>query len=134
MIKVFNNDLKVEFKAEPYGRSNSYHILMYRISPNQDLTYYKEHSFLGFKFTIKKEFDTSWHEAYIYLNYPSACYYDEPQTNPVLIKKQKEFEEWKTSCKTIGDFFVRLDEINKPQIEKWKRDRERYLNNNKTWR
>ena len=131
----YKNDLKIEFKAEPYGRSAIYHVLMYRISPDQDLTYYEVHSFLGFKFTIKRKFNTSWHEAYNYLNYPSACYYDEPQTNPVLMRNQKEFEEWKTSCKTIGDFFARLDEINKPQIEKWKIDREKYLNNrNKTWR
>ena len=40
----------------------------------------------------------------------------------------------KLNGETIGDFFVRLDKINKPQIEKWKRDRERYLNNSKTWK
>lgn len=109
------------------------HVLMYRISSDQDLTYIEEYSFLGFKYKVKKEFDISWHEAYQYFNYPSADRYSEPQTNPVLIKEQEEFEEWK-QCKTIGEFFARLDKINEMEIEKWKRNREKYLNNTKTWR
>ena len=129
----YRNDLKIEFKAETYGSLGTYHVLMYRISPNQDLSYTEERSFLGFKYNVKKKFDTSWYKAYQCLNYPSACYYDEPQTNPVLIKEYKEFEEWKTSCKTIGEFFDRLDKINKQEIEEWKLDREKYLNECKTW-
>ena len=129
----YRNDLKVEFKAEPYGLGSNYHVLMYRISPDQDLTYYENHSFLGFKYNIKKKFNTSWHEAYQYLNYPSAEMYSEPQTNPVLFNNIEEFEKWKTNCKTIGDFFDRIDEINRREIEEWKQDREKYLNNNKTW-
>ena len=128
----YRDDLKIEFKAETYG-SGAYHVLMYRISPDQDLNYNEEYSFLGFKFNVKKKFDTSWHEAYQYLNYPSACYYDKPQTNPVLMKTRKEFEEWKSSYKTIGEFFDRLDKINEIEINKWKQDREKHLNNCKTW-
>jgi len=128
----YRDDLKIEFKAEIYGSLGIYHVLMYRISPDQDLTYIEEHSFLGFKYKVKKEFDTSWHEAYQYFNYPSTDRYSEPQTNPVLIKEQEEFEEWK-QCKTMGEFFVRLDKINEMEIEKWKRDREKYLNKCKTW-
>lgn len=130
----YRNDLKIEFKAETYGLSGNYHVLMYRICPDQDLTYIEERSFLGFKYKVKKEFDTSWQEAHQYLNYPSACYHDEPQTNPVLMKEQKEFEEWKTNCKTVGDFFARLDKINEKEIEEWKQDRKKHLSNNKTWR
>ena len=91
----YREDLKIEFKAEPYGLCGNYHVLMYRISPDQDLTYTEERSFLGFKYKVKKEFDTSWQEAHQYLNYPSAHLYDEPQTNPVLMSEHKEFEEWK---------------------------------------
>lgn len=129
----YRNDLKIEFKAETYGSLGRYHVLMYRISPDQDLTYTEERSFLGFKYNVKKKFDTSWHKAYQYLNYPGACYYDEPQTNPVLMGNFEEFEEWKTSCKTMGEFFDRLDEINKQEIEEWKIDREKHLNKCKTW-
>lgn len=130
----YRNDLKIEFKAEIYGSVGTYHVLMYRISPDQDLTYTEERSFLGFKYTVKKKFDTSWHKAYQYLNYPSARLYDEPQTNPVLMNKLEEFEEWKSNCKTMGEFFDRLDKINEKEIEEWKRDREKYLGNTKTWR
>lgn len=131
----YKNDLKIELKAEIYGPLGTYHVLMYRISPNQDLNYIEERSFLGFKYKVKKEFDTSWHEANQYLNYPGSCKHDEPQTLPVLIKEYEEFEEWKTNCKTIGDFFARLDEINKQEIVEWKIDREKqkHLNECKTW-
>ena len=128
----YRNDLKIEFKAETYGSSGRYHVLMYRISPDQDLTYIEERSFLGFKYKVKKKFDTSWHKAYQYLNFPSACQYDEPQTNPILMDDQKEFEEWK-QYKTIGEFFDRLDKINEKEINEWKQDREKYLNKCETW-
>ena len=129
----YRNDLKIEFKAETYGSSGIYHVLMYRISPDQDLTYTEERSFLGFKYNVKKKFDTSWHEAYQYLNYPGAYYYDEPQTNPVLMEDRKEFIEWKTSCKTIGEFFERLDQINQIEIAEWKQAKEKQLDKCKTW-
>lgn len=129
----YRNNLKIEFKAEPYGSSDNYHVLMYRISSDQDLTYTEERSFLGFKYKVKKEFDTSWHKAYQYLNYPSADHYSEPQTNPVLMNKREEFEEWKISCKTMGEFFDRLNKINEKEINEWKQDREKYLNKCKTW-
>ena len=130
----YKNDLKIEFKAEPYGRSAIYHVLMYRISPNQNLIYHEEHTFLGFKYKVKKKVDTSWHRAVQYLNYPLSERYSEPQTNPVLLENIEEFEEWKTNCKTMGDFFARLDEINTKEIEDWKQNRKKYLNNIKTWR
>ena len=130
----YRNDLKIEFKAETYGRVGIYHVLMYRISPDQDLTYTEERSFLGFKYNVKKEFDTSWHKARHYINYSGAERYNKPRTIPVLMLYQEEFEEWKSSCKTMGEFFARLDKINEKEIEKWKRDREKHLNNTKTWR
>jgi hypothetical protein len=128
----YRKDLKVEFKGRVYGTSGTYHVLMYRISPDQDLTYTEERSFLGFKYKVKKKFDTSWHEAYQYLNYPSAHLYDEPQTNPVLMREHSEFEEWK-QCKTMGEFFARLNKINENEINEWKQDREKYINKCKTW-
>lgn len=33
--KYYRNDLKVVLKAEPHGISGIYHVLMYRISPDQ---------------------------------------------------------------------------------------------------
>ena len=128
----YRKDLKVEFKGRAYGTSGTYHVLMYRISPDQDLTYTEERSFLGFKYKVKKEFDTSWCEAYQYLNYPGSSHHDKPQTNPVLMRGREEFEEWK-KCETMGEFFARLDKINEREINEWKQDREKYLNKCKTW-
>lgn len=129
----YRDDLKIEFKAEIFGVAQIYHVLMYRISPDQDLTYYEEHSFLGIKFKRKKKFDTSWYKACQYLNYPGSSAYDKPQTNWVLMDNQKEFEEWKTSCKTMGEFFDRLNKINEKEINEWEKDREKYINKCKTW-
>ena len=72
----YRDDLKIEFKGRIYGSSGTYHVLMYRISPDQDLTYIEKRSFLGFKYKVKEEFDTSWHEAYQYLNYPGSEEHD----------------------------------------------------------
>ena len=83
----YRNDLKVEFKAESFGTSGTYHVLMYRISPDQNLTYHKEQLFLGLKYNVKKKFDTSWHRADRYLNYPSSERYNKLQLNPVLFRK-----------------------------------------------
>jgi hypothetical protein len=129
----YREDLKIEFNAETYGSSGIYHVLMYRISPEQDLTYTEERSFLGFKYKVKKKFDTLWYKACQYLNYPGACCYDELETSPVLMSEREEFEEWISNCKTIGEFFERLDKINEKEIEEWKRDREKYLNNCQIW-
>lgn len=130
---TYRNDLKIEFKAVPYGSSGIYHRLMYRISPDQDLTYYKEYSFLGIKFKLKKKFDTSWQKGWQYLTWGASCgCEDEPTTNPILFDKKSTFEEWKL-CKTMGEYFEKLGKINEKEINEWKQWREKYLNVCKTW-
>ena len=52
--------LKIEFCAVPYS---SEHVLQYRISPDQDLSYEEEKNILGlFKIKLKKKFKTDWHQ------------------------------------------------------------------------
>lgn len=128
---IYRNDLKIEFKAVTYG--STHHRLMYRISPDQDLTYYKEYSFLGIKFKRKKKFDTSWQEGWQYLTWGEICgCKDEPTTNPILFDKKLKFEEWKL-CKTMGEYFEKLDKINEKEIMKWKEYRKRYLSQKGDW-
>lgn len=129
---VYRDNLKIELKAVLYG-PGIYHHLMYRISPDQDLTYYKEYSILGFKFKLKKKFSTKWRGAYKYLNYPSAYLYEEEPVQPVLLKCDSEFFEWKRSCSTMKDFFDKLGAIDNKELAEWRRDREEFLNNNKIW-
>lgn len=125
--------LKIEFKAVPHMTGSRWHLLMYRISPNQDLTYYKEYSFLGFKFKIKHKFNTKWHEVWRYLNHPSAYRYEEKPVNLLLLSCKKDFDEWKDECKTIGDFFSKLEKMNQEELEEWKKAREAYLENCGIW-
>lgn len=128
---TYRDDLKVELKATQF--SGTSHQLMYRISPDQDLTYYKEYSFLGIKFKIKRKFSTKWRAAYQYLNYPSAHLYSEEPVNPVLFHNTKQFLEWKNECKTMGDFFNKLDAIDQKELNKWKIAREKYLESCPDW-
>ena len=129
---TYRDDLKIELKAPQFLGST--HQLMYRISPDQDLTYYKEYSFLGIKFKIKRKYSTKWHEAYKYLNHPSAYLYPEKPINPVLFLNIKEFLEWKNECKTMGDFFNKLNAIDKKELAAWEKDRKEYLENCADWK
>lgn len=130
---IYRDDLKIEFKAVPYGSNGKYHRLMYRISPDQDLTYYKEYSFLGIKFKCKKKFDTSWQKGWQYLTWGACCgCEDEPTTNPILFDKKSTFDEWKL-CKTMGEYFEKLNKINEKEIMKWKEYRKRYLSHKGEW-
>ena len=53
----YREDLKIEFKAEIFGSVGTYHVLMYRISPDQDLTYETEVSIFGlFKIKLKRKY------------------------------------------------------------------------------
>ena len=49
-------------------------------------------------------------------------------------EERKEFIEWKNECKTIGDFFNKLDAIDKKELAAWKKDREKYLENCADWK
>ena len=40
------NDLKIDLRAVPVSSWDNNRVLEYRFNPNQDLTYYKEHSLL----------------------------------------------------------------------------------------
>lgn len=130
---VYRDNLKIEFKAVPYGSIGTYRRLMYRISPEQDLTYYKEYSFLGIKFKLKKTFDTSWQKGWQYLTWGASCgCEDEPTTNPILFNTKSEFEDWKR-CQTMGEYFEKLDKINEKEINEWKEVREKYLSQEGEW-
>lgn len=118
----YRDDLKVEFRAVPFGSFSGDHVLQYRISPDQDLTYYKEYSFLGFKFSIKRKYKTNWHDATKCLNYSSAYLYDESEVwgHPVFINSKKELNEYKERYKTIGEYFDYIDRINKTELNNYR--------------
>ena len=129
----YKDDLKIEFRAVPYA---SEHVLEYRISPDQDLTYYNEYSFLKFfTFRIKKKYDTNWNKAWRFLNYVTAYRYPESEVDPhpIFIYKQTDLESFKINFPTIGQFFKYLDDISDKEREKYKKAREKYLKDHTVW-
>ena len=97
----YKNDLKIEFRAVSYA---SKHVLEYRISPDQDLTYYNEYSFLKFfTFRIKKKYNTNWYKAWWFFNYGTAYLYPESEVDlhPIFIYKQLDLESFKFKFPTI---------------------------------
>ena len=75
------DDLKIEFRAVPYA-SNS-RVLEYRISSEQDLTYYVEKSYLWglIKFKCKRKYNTSWKRISIFKCGLTSHYYDINHSN-----------------------------------------------------
>ena len=134
MSFLYNNNLKIEFRAVPYASSS--HVLEYRISPDQDLIYEKHVSWLWglIKFKCKCKFSTNWQRAYQFLNYPSAYLYDEGHNYlPIFIKDRKELEMFKFKYKTIGEFFAWRDKEDKREKDEWQIEHTNYLEENKEW-
>jgi len=134
-------DLKIEFRAVPYLKKNESdsptHVLQFRLSPDQDLTYYEEHNFLGiFKRKRKKEYSTHWNEPVHFENHIIAyrlSEYDEMNWFPFFITNKSDLDFYKENFKTIGEFIKYKEEINQEEKEKWLPDRKRYLEETGTW-
>lgn len=134
MSSTFRKDLKIEFRAVPYGSLS--HVLEYRISPDQDLTYEEYDSWLWglIKFKRKRKFSTEWYTAHHFLNYPSACLHEkEDNYHPIFIDTIKELNEYKQKYKTIGDFYEMIDKWNEKEISEWSIKRMNYLENHNIW-
>ena len=126
-------DLKIQFRAVYYAESN--HVLEYRVDPNQNLTYYKEYSFLGIHWKIKKKYKTDWIQPEHYWNHCTAKYYDENDSfnfGPYFIENQKELDWYKNNFKTIGEFLKYHIEYSNKEYEEWKIDRINYLKSKET--
>ena len=127
-------DFKIEFRAVPYG---SEHVLEWRISPDQNITYEKEVKILGlFKIKRIKKYDTKWHQPLVFTNYPSAYLYSKESGDPYLpifVRKKKDLEEIKRRYKTYGEFFDHIDEYEAKEEAEWRIQRDEYLDNHKVW-
>lgn len=127
----YNDNLKIEFRAVPYSTS---HVLEYRISPDQDLNFEVEKSFLGIKYKKKKKYSTCWHQPRIFVNYPGACHhYEEDCYLPIFIQDKKDLENFKLKYKTIGEFFTWKDKEENREKDEWQIERINYLEEHKEW-
>lgn len=129
----YRNDLKIEFRAVPYV---SLHVLEYRISPDQDLTYTKEVSLLWglIKFSYKRKYNTSWRRAYRFRNYSGAHKHRENENYlPIIVWKRSDFDHYKMTYKTIGEFFEMIDYYDKKEKLEWRKERDEYVENSRIW-
>lgn len=132
---IYRDDLYVEFRAVPYGLTGK-HVLEYRISPDQDLTYEKTISFLGIKVNIKKKFKTNWHKATKFVNWPglSDKYYDKSEGYlPIFIDTKTYLAWFKNNFHTIGSFFKYIEEEDAKELAKYEKERKEFLENDSIW-
>ena len=134
MSFAYNKNLKIEFRAVPYSTS---HVLEYRISPDQDLSYETEVSIFGlFKIKLKRKYKTNWHQPCTFVNYPGSERYSKESGEPYLpifVHDKDEFKKIQSSFKTIGEFFDYVNEVESKEEAKWQKARNEYLKNSGTW-
>lgn len=127
----YKDDLKIEFRAIPYGTA---HVLEYRISPYQDLNFKVEKSFLGFKYTKKDKFKTNWHRPLRFRNYSISYRYEENDCYyPISIYNIDDLRYYQNKFSTIGEFFDYINEYEESEKAKWRIERDKYLQKNKIW-
>lgn len=133
-MKYFS-ELKIDFRAVPYSCTS--HVLEYRISPDQDITYYQEFSFFGlFKFKIKRKFDVSWVQPNLFhFSIGSEYYSDKNDWNymPLFIDNKEHLEEYKRNYKTIGAWVKWMNEKEALERAKYERKHAEYLEQNRIW-
>ena len=135
MSFAYNKDLKIEFRAVPYSTS---HVLEYRISPEQDLTYETEFNIFGlFKVKLKRKYKTNWHQPYVFNNWPGSERYSKESGEPYLpmfVRDKNEFKKIQSAFKTIGEFFDYVNKEEAKEEAEWQKARNEYLENNTVWK
>ena len=128
-------DLKIEFRAVPYGGS---HVLEYRISPDQDLRYYKEHRwFWGLiKFGKVAKYSIEWIQPIIFRNFLLS--YKRTEEDPdnygrIFIWARKELEEFKTKYHTYGEFMKWYNEEDQKERAAYRKDHAVYEDVHGVW-
>lgn len=133
------NDLKIDLRAVPFGTNNNSHVLEYRINPDQDLTYYKEHSLLFglIKFKTKHKHSTKWIQPVRFFNCVSSYLYDENDSwnndHPIFVHSKEELKKFKTMFQTYGQFLHWYWEEDNIQRSKYWKERKEYLEKMVTW-
>lgn len=130
-------NLKIDLRAVPY--SDRSHVLEYRINPNQDLTYYKEHSLLFglIKFKTKHKYSTKWIQPVRFYNSLISYRYDENDSYsnnfPIFVNSKEALEKFKTMFQTYGEFIDWYLEEDIKQRSKYRKERKEYLESMGIW-
>ena len=128
------DDLKIEFRAVPYALERR--VLEYRISPEQDLTYYIEKSYLWglIKFKCKCKYNTGWKRVSIFQCCLTSHYYNINKWlnyMPIFCDNQETLNWFKIKFKTYGAFDRYIVEKEKPEIEEYWKKRHKYIEDRK---
>lgn len=110
------NDLKIEFRAvRAYGDC---HILQYRFSPGQDLTYEVEKNWFGglLRFKLQKKYSTEWDSP---LYFTGFSYCNEKEWACIYLNKREELDVYKKKFKTYGQLKEYLDQLSKEHVYAW---------------
>lgn len=128
---IYDTDLKIEFRAVPYlnGFLGYTHKLECRISPEQDLTYKTHKSFLGlFTYKVKRQYDTSWQTPEVFMENGQFFDIEDECWIPILFKKDdgghSEFEWYKESFQTVGEFWDYIDMLSATRRKEWRKKKE----------
>ena len=124
------DNLKIEFRAVLYAKRAR--VLEYRISPNQDLTYYVEVSYLWglIKFKRKKKYSTKWKQVQeFHCNFTSHYYDVDYWLNymPIWCENQETLNWFKRTFETYGAFERYITERERGEYEKYWERRTKYL-------
>lgn len=128
------DNLKIEFRAVPYLHEEK--VLEYRISPEQDLTYYVEVSYLWglIKFKRKKKYSTEWNQIQEFRCGLTSHYYDvDDWLNymPIWCNNQETLNWYKRTFETFGAFEKYITDREKWEYEKYWNRRTKYLKDRK---
>lgn len=128
------DSLKIEFRAVPYA--DEAHVLEYRISPEQDLTYYAEVFYLWglIKFKRKKKYSTEWVRVLEFCCGLTSHYYDVDKWlnyMPIWCNSQDTLNWFKRTFQTFGAFEKYIVERERPELEKYWIKRNKYLEDRK---
>ena len=128
-------DLKIEFRAVPYGGS---HVLEFRISPDQDLKYYKEHHwFWGLiKFRTVAKYSTKWVQPTIFCN--SVLSYQKTEEDSynychIFIWKRQNLEQFQNNYHTYGEFLKWYNEEDQKERIAYRKAHVEYGNESGIW-
>ena len=131
-------NLKIELRADIYSNRSTYHVLEWRISPEQDVRYYKEHNWLFglIKFGSVVKANTKWHMPYVFrYTVCSECYAEDDDYNygPIFIDSKEELRELAEKLKTYGELSDWINETESKEVYKYRAARKKFLEEQSTW-
>lgn len=126
------NDLKVELRSALFMSSDDSRVLEYRISPEQDITYYKEIKLFGLTlFKLRSKYSCDWIRPRVFwTSNIEAQLHCNPYMHPIWLNKMQDFENFKKTIHTYGDIMNLIKKMDDEAIKEHNEMREEYLNRN----